>query len=436
MSLPSQTHARITYETRLAKLEKEHFGKTCPKGLDYYAEKYPEYKFLLKGENVSPYHFQNLCISLGSFIRHDYTYPSRNTSAYNNESSFRNPHQLWLPVDSEFKQAMQKRNTNYHFPKDIIKEYKFEKISGKQVTVAVVDRWHNLFFIPFTNVAEDPKFQTDKLFEPVFEFILEDYMGNHYHRINIQEIIDKIGNVSASFVKTVEITTEFDKEKYLIDTQELMKSTLEGIKATNEAQVKSLKRAMFEQRIHFNDETKRTLALGFTTGLKSLRDGWVLNNDSTSSDFGRICFSGKIYCQRMKYKKEWIYADKYKIDGINPYFIKDLSVQIRDTITASSIKISKDSNHPNVHNGAICIGTLNGMPLDYIMENLIDTLKTGNLDSPLDRTIHDKLLPLFDASATLASNSSAPFSPIAPSSPIAVKEEIWGTRVETMHSLG
>jgi len=205
-----------------------------------------------------------------------------------------------------------------------------------------------------------------------------------FEDIITNQFLKTIKNISAYKIKEIKI--EFDREAYERKVAEEMKKELTRLMDTQRKFVKNLKEyysmEIESMRRKIQEGEKRGFIEGLKTGMKFKKD-WKIEGDW-------LKYTKRIYVKRVK-----AYGRIYKINE-KRYYISGLKVFIAPEIYNDHVRCSR-AYHPNCNaHGNVCIGDLEGKPINEVIEKLPKVLETCNLDSAYDNEATAKLREVVD----------------------------------------
>ncbi len=169
--------------------------------------------------------------------------------------------------------------------------------------------------------------------------------------------------------------TKLDKNEIKKELLKYKTQFYEELKQLYEQKINMLERKLENER---NKTLQKLIPL-----LKTIVDnGWVISKKG-------FVYKEKIIPKKIKYGDSIIELPKDK----NPFYINNLTIPFEEIVYGAECS---SAFHPNVDtHKSVCIGTLEGKNLQKVLENVVDALKTINLNSSFSNEAEQKALELY-----------------------------------------
>ncbi|MHC1569653.1 MAG: hypothetical protein ACXQTA_01355 [Candidatus Syntropharchaeales archaeon] len=267
-------------------------------------------------------------------------------------------------------------------------------------TIAILDTTGTLhftdFFHPFNNSDRAPWFWD--VFNDAFPELAAETP------INGSELIDQLKQLCPVRIVDAEVRVAFDKDTFMVETQKLVsrlesryKTQIAALTSAHEAQIKEL-----------NELVRAEAARAFIAGVNlSNMKKWKVEDSflvyTERIEVKQIKSGGKVYEYNPEHFQE-IYIDllecgesevSYDPDDLNfNLFANEIKVRAEPFVYSA---YAGDHRHPNIElteslpGYSICLGDLEGEPIQVVLDELPATLETANLDSAFESPIVDVL---------------------------------------------
>ena len=267
-------------------------------------------------------------------------------------------------------------------------------------TIAILDTTETLhftdFFHPFNNSDRAPWFWD--VFNDAFPELAAET------RVNGSELIDQLKEICPVRIVDAEVRVAFDKDAFIAETQKLVsklesryKTQIAALTSAHEAQIREL-----------NELVKAEAARAFVAGVNlSNMKKWKVEDSflvyTERIEVKQIKSDGKVFQYNPEHFRE-VYIDllecgesevSYDPDDLNfNLFANEIKVRAEPFVYSA---YAGDHRHPNIElteslpGYSICLGDLEGKPIQVVLDELPATLETANLDSAFSSPIVDVL---------------------------------------------